>query len=163
MPSKHRALAVTVLAITAASVLTSCGDGDDSTGPLPSGELPSRGELLFVVRGPAEVSSERLAIETDVVEWFRERPSRAAGAVRVDQLVETWRQLGFDRDPPNAAASGAAEVVTLELRDPRLQGDEISFAYDALMGDLPSGDQGFLSLFIDAAILKFKAHKDNPT
>lgn len=168
MPLPRLAVALSIaLALAAASPLASCGGGDESepTGPTPSGELPERGELLFVVRGPTDVSDGRISIETDLVEWFRERPSRQAGAVVADQLVERWPALGFDQDPPNAAVSGAADEVTVSLSDPRSEDGETSFAYEISEGNLSSGEQGFLSLFIDPSgvVLKFKQHKDNPT
>jgi major membrane immunogen (membrane-anchored lipoprotein) len=149
-----------VVAVLASALLASCGDSNDSesANPQPTGPLPSKGDLLFIVRGPTDVSDGRLAVETDVVEWFTDRPTRRAGAARVDELAADWQSFGFAQDPPNAAVSGTKDFVTVELSDPQIQGGQISFAYHVIKGKLASGDNGFWSLFVDAG-----AHKDNPT
>jgi hypothetical protein len=149
-----------VVALVTALLLASCGDSDDSesANPQPSGPLPSQGDLLFVLRGPTDVSDGRLAVDTDVVEWFTDRPKRRAGAARADELVENWPSFGFAQDPPNAALSGTKDYVTVELSDPQIQEERISFAYNVIKGNLPSGNHGFLSLFVDAGL-----QKENPT
>src|SRR5262249_7264316 len=134
-------------ALAAASLLAACGgdDGADDAHPKAKGSLPTEGALLFIVRGPTDASNGRMEIDTDVVEWFIDRRDRRAGAAGIGDLVDGWDSLGFDKDPPNAAVSGTDEFTTVELSDPRLNGDRVSFAFRLLKGKLGSGDQGFLS------------------
>jgi hypothetical protein len=153
------------IAMAASVVLAGCGhDNTEAVHPKVKGSLPTQGALLFIVRGPTDVSDGRMEIDTDAAEWFIDRPDRRAGAAPIGDLVHGWGSLGFAADPPNAAVSGTDEFTTVELSDPRLDGDQVSFAFQLLKGKLPSGDQGFLSVFIDAGIgSPLNAHKDNPT
>ncbi len=59
--------------------------------------------------------------------WFQDRPGRAAGHIRTSELVDTWSQLGFAEDPPNAvirhagstdAAGQEALGLVVEMSDP---------------------------------------------
>jgi hypothetical protein len=156
--SAHRAVVLTL--VLAPVLLAACGGSDDagSSDPPVSGSLPSQGNLLFIVRGPAEVSRDRLDVKTHAVEWFTDHPDRRAGASASEELVDSWDSFGFAEDPPNAALSGTKDFVTVELSDPQLGDEDISFAYRVLNGKLRTGDRDFLSLFVDVA-----QHKDNPT
>ncbi|TSD86868.1 hypothetical protein FFK22_020275 [Mycobacterium sp. KBS0706] len=87
---------------------------------------------------------------------FADRPVRAAGHALTAHLMREWTPGSgtFDRDPPNATvsvlssdASGVSDVV-LVLKDPKLNGDTLTFNVEILEGDL-AGAEGPASIFID--------------
>jgi hypothetical protein len=85
---------------------------------------------------------------------FASRPARAAGHLPTSELVELWASGSFAKDPPNATVSAFAKdgskvtdaVVT--LRNPRLEGERLTFEVAALEGSLDGAD-GPASVFID--------------
>lgn len=87
--------------------------------------------------------------------FFSDRPKRIAGHETTKEWVETWA-LGpddFASDPPNATLSileGEEDIddVVVELRDPKLDGDELTYTVTVLDGKLPASG-GASSLFID--------------
>ena len=142
-------------------LIAGCSDGpgdeaepraaDPSSGKLAA--LPAAGNLLFVVRGPAEVSSGRLTVDTETVEWFTDRPRRRAGVASVSELAKRWGGYGFAGDPPNAALAGPNFDTVVELTDPEMTDDGIAFDFKPLRGELAPNDVEELeelSLFIDA-------------
>ena len=79
---------------------------------------------------------------------FADRPVRAAGHVMTQQVLEEWTASdgGFAKDPPNAIVSvlgksgdGVRDAV-VELKNPRLIGDQLTFEVRVLEGDLTGGD-----------------------
>jgi hypothetical protein len=87
---------------------------------------------------------------------FADRPVRAAGHDLTSRIVEDWSKGSdnFTQDPPNATVSGfskdGARVkdAVVVLKNPKLEGDRLTFDVDVLEGDL-SGVDGAASLFID--------------
>jgi hypothetical protein len=86
---------------------------------------------------------------------FADRPVRAAGRALTTQLLEEWASGGsFAKDPPNATVSvlskeaGSVRNAVVELSNPRLDGDVLSFNVRVLEGDLAGAD-GPASVFID--------------
>jgi hypothetical protein len=87
---------------------------------------------------------------------FADRPVRAAGHDLTSRIVEDWSKGSdnFAQDPPNATVSGfskdGARVkdAVVVLKNPKLEGDRLTFDVDVLEGDL-SGADGAASLFID--------------
>jgi hypothetical protein len=87
---------------------------------------------------------------------FADRPVRAAGHDLTSRIVEDWSKGSdnFAQDPPNATVSGfskdGARVkdAVVVLKNPKLEGDRLTFDVDLLEGDLAGAD-GPASLFID--------------
>ena len=87
---------------------------------------------------------------------FADRPVRAAGHVSTQAIVDEWSpgQNSFDAVPPNATvsvfSSGSDEVkdAVVVLKEPKLEGDKLTFQVDVLEGDLGQGD-GAAAVFID--------------
>jgi hypothetical protein len=87
---------------------------------------------------------------------FADRPVRAAGHDLTSRIVDDWSKGSdnFAQDPPNATVSGfskdGARVkdAVVVLKNPKLEGDRLTFDVDVLEGDL-SGADGAASLFID--------------
>jgi hypothetical protein len=85
---------------------------------------------------------------------FADRPERLAGHARTEAVVQSWGEGpdSFAKVPPNADFStfgpnGAANAV-VELRNPSLQGDTLTYDVHLIQGNVPpSGGEG--SLFID--------------
>lgn len=86
---------------------------------------------------------------------FADRPVRSAGHALTKHLLEEWAQGGsFEKDPPNATisvlnkdASGVEDAVVV-LKEPKLEGMNLSFKVDVLEGSLSKAD-GPASIFID--------------
>lgn len=104
--------------------------------------------------------------------FFGERPNRDIGEIPYDEFVKSWdaAKESFAADPPNASLvthnSGQAGIAIVELSEPALAGNAISYHAKLLGGDLPESI-GPASLFIDpgfiaAALFKFHQHKQNP-
>ncbi len=121
--------------------------------PNPSTEV----ELLFVQNAEAVVfEGETLTLKgvSPSVIFFSDRPQRVAGHVALPGFLEAWDEGkdSFAEDPPNAALSivgeGQVTNVVLELLNPQLQGDELTYNVQVLEGELPANG-GTSSLFID--------------
>ena len=90
---------------------------------------------------------------------FADRPHRAAGHDLTSRLLEEWAPgnqspESFAKDPPNATisvfnkdGSGIRDAVIV-LKNPKLEGDRLTFDVDVLEGDITGGD-GPASVFID--------------
>jgi hypothetical protein len=87
---------------------------------------------------------------------FADRPVRAAGHDLTSRIVEDWAKGhdNFAQDPPNATVSvftkdgiGVKDAVVV-LKNPKLEGDRLTFDVDVLEGELDGAD-GAASLFID--------------
>lgn len=88
--------------------------------------------------------------------YFSDRPQRATGHMTTADFVELWGEgdNSFEADPPNAVLSflepggDVPDEVVVVIREPRLDGGELSYAVDVLEGTLPA-EAGAVSLFID--------------
>ena len=91
---------------------------------------------------------------------FADRPVRSAGHLLTQHLLEEWTEGSFAKDPPNATVSvmskdgAAVRDVVVELRDPHLDGDRLTFDVRVLEGDLAGAD-GPASVFVDIIGLPF--------
>ncbi|HEX5327736.1 MAG TPA: hypothetical protein VFW75_13795 [Acetobacteraceae bacterium] len=93
---------------------------------------------------------------------FADRPVRAAGHLLTRDVLEEWTEAdgSFAKDPPNATVSvlskdgSSARDAVVELKGPRLDGDQLSFDVRVLEGDLGGAD-GPASVFIDIIGLPF--------
>jgi hypothetical protein len=89
---------------------------------------------------------------------FADRPVRAAGHELTANLIADWGAStpgndSFVKDPPNATVSvfskdGSVKDAVVVLRNPKLDGDKLTFNVQTLEGDLNGGD-GPASIFID--------------
>jgi hypothetical protein len=85
---------------------------------------------------------------------FADRPVRAAGHLLTQHLLEEWTLGSFAKDPPNANVSvlsrdrASVHDAVVELRDPHLDGDRLTFTVRVLEGDLAGAD-GPASVFVD--------------
>lgn len=88
--------------------------------------------------------------------FFSDRPQRVVGHLTARQFVDEWDkgENSFAADPPNAvisfleAGDEAPEDAIVVLKDPRLEGDEITYGYEVLEGAVPASGE-HVSVFID--------------
>jgi hypothetical protein len=91
---------------------------------------------------------------------FADRPVRAAGHLLTQHLLEEWTLGSFAKDPPNAGVSvlsrdgASVHDAVVELRDPHLDGDRLTYTVRVLEGDLAGAD-GPASVFGHAADAAF--------
>jgi hypothetical protein len=86
---------------------------------------------------------------------FADRPVRAAGHQLTADIIADWGtgNDSFAKDPPNATVSvfskdGSVKDAVVVLKNPKLDGDKLTFNVQTLEGDLNGGD-GAASIFID--------------
>jgi hypothetical protein len=85
---------------------------------------------------------------------FSDRPERIAGHMATARFVPFWGKGkdSFLKDPPNATLSFLEDEtladVVIELQDPVLSGDDLSYRVKILEGKIPAS-AGLASLFID--------------
>lgn len=93
-----------------------------------------------------------------VVTFFSDRPQRIAGHVRLEGFLQLWDEGtdSLEADPPNANLSvvdeGNVNSTVIELRNPVMDGDSLTYEVSILEGDLPPFG-GVNSLFIDDLLL----------
>jgi len=91
---------------------------------------------------------------------FADRPTRAAGHLLTQHLLEEWTVGSFAKDAPNATVSvlskdgASVHDAVVELKDPHLDGDRLTFDVRVLEGDLAGAD-GPASVFVDIIGLPF--------
>ncbi|MGQ0682179.1 hypothetical protein [Bradyrhizobium sp.] len=86
---------------------------------------------------------------------FADRPVRAAGHQPTADVVAEWGSGddSFAKNPPNATVSvlgkdGSVKDAVVVLKNPKLEGDKLTFNVQTLEGDLAGAD-GAAALFID--------------
>jgi hypothetical protein len=94
---------------------------------------------------------------------FADRPVRAAGHALTADIIAEWGtgasggstpdNASFAKDPPNATVSvfskdGSVKDAVVVLKNPKLDGEKLTFSVQVLEGDLNGGD-GPASIFID--------------
>ena len=118
---------------------------------------PNPPELLFVQSAEGVVfEGETLTLKgvSPAVLFFRDRPQRVAGHVALPGFLKAWDEGkdSFADDPPNAALSivgnGQVSNLVVEISNPQLQGDELTYNVRVLEGE-PPATGGTSSLFID--------------
>jgi hypothetical protein len=87
--------------------------------------------------------------------YFSDRPTRVAGHVATSEMIPLWTEGkdSFLKDPPNATlstftADGKVANVVVELKNPGLSGDQMTYDVRVLQGKLPDNADA-ASLFID--------------
>ena len=134
--------------------------------PIVSGCVAARngrGPSLFVMNARGASLQGRTLTLADVSPnsiVFADRPVGAAGHLLTQHLLEEWTEGSFAKDPPNATVSvmskdgASVRDIVVELRDPHLDGDRLTFDVRALEGDLAGAD-GPASVFVDIIGLPF--------
>jgi hypothetical protein len=85
---------------------------------------------------------------------FSDRPERMTGDASTAKFVEFWHsgKSDFEKDPPNATISavvdGKPELTVVELTNPQLSGDSLTYTIKVLGAEPPKAGQN-VSLFID--------------
>jgi len=137
-------LAICLVLVTAATSVTASHVINESENPLFLSVLSAEsgsydGETLTLTGVPAVV-------------YFSDRPNRIAGHMSVQEFVEMWEEGAdnFADNPPNAALSiSNGDVAVVELTNPLLIENGVTFVIEILDGDIPvSLDSS--ALFIDA-------------
>ena len=89
-----------------------------------------------------------------VTVMFSDRPERIAANMRTAEFVPFWSKGkdSFLSDPPNADISilegDRLRQIVAVLRDPALQGDDLTYTIKVLQGDMPATGSD-VSVFID--------------
>jgi hypothetical protein len=114
-------------------------------------------EMLFVQSTrSATVSNGKLTLKgvSPTTVFFSDRPERIAGHVTTDEMIPLWSEGkdSFLKDPPNATLSsfdkdGKVSNVVLELRNPKLAGDTMTYDVRIIQGTPENTEAA--SLFID--------------
>ena len=115
-------------------------------------------QFLFVQNAEGITYADGLLTLTNVspvTVLFSDRPDRLAGHMSTEDFVPFWNEEGsdsFKADPPNATLSlleqTEVENAVLELHNPKLTGQDLSYEVKLLAGTLPA-QAGAASLFID--------------
>jgi hypothetical protein len=86
---------------------------------------------------------------------FADRPVRSAGHQATADVIAEWGSGddSFTKNPPNATVSvlgkdGSVKDAVVVLKNPKLEGDKLTFHVQTLEGDLAGADGG-AALFID--------------
>jgi hypothetical protein len=127
----------------------------DVRSPKPEEKVP----MLFVqsargaILGTGTLTLTGVSLTTI---FFSDRPKRVAGHMATSEMVPLWTEgtNSFAKDPPNATlsafADGKMNNVVLELRNPRLAADSLTYDVKILQGSLTAeGATDGASLFID--------------
>jgi hypothetical protein len=86
--------------------------------------------------------------------FFTDRPERIAGNMTTESFIPFWNtgQDSFLSDPPNADVSllegNKLTQVVVELQDPALNGDNLTYKIDIIQGEMPVTAAN-ASVFID--------------
>ena len=113
-------------------------------------------DLLFVQSATSGFSDGKTLTLNGVPStlYFADRPNRIAGHMKTDNFVAEWAKgkNSFKSNPPNAVLSTFSESgvtdTTVELTDPQLKGNQLSYQLKVLDGELPKQFKS-ASLFID--------------
>lgn len=131
-------------------------------------QAPTMAELLFVQNAASVeigVGGRTLTLKgvSPTTLFFSDRPVRIAGHYRTEEYLQFWKNGpdSFLKDPPNATLSvfqkGKDELqdMVVTLRNPRVNGNDLSYDISVISGTLPTAGSGPVSLFIDIIGLPF--------
>jgi hypothetical protein len=124
----------------------------------PSAAKPEIVPSLFVLnsRG-ATLQGDALTLTgvTSSAIIFADRPVRSAGHQPTADVIAEWGSGddSFAKNPPNATLSvfgkdGSVKDAVVVLKNPKLEGDKLTFNVQTLEGDIAGADGG-AALFID--------------
>ena len=117
-------------------------------------------QYLFVMSAKSGSFDGKTVTLNDVpaVIYFSDRPNRIAGHMSLKEFFEIWSKGAdsFKADPPNATLSILGEKgnenAVVEISNPKIEGDAISFRVRLLKGNIPNSF-GASSVFIDPEYL----------
>jgi hypothetical protein len=129
---------------------------------------PTMAQLLFVQNAAGvEIGSggQTLTLKnfSPTTLFFSDRPVRIAGHYRTNEYLQFWKAGpdSFLKDPPNATLSvfmkdkDELSDVVVTLRNPRVNGNDLTYDIAVISGTLPPAGAGPASLFIDIIGLPF--------
>jgi hypothetical protein len=155
MTTRRELLAAAALAAPLAFAMRSAQGAEE--GQKKGHEAPKMADFLFVqnARGIAYADGKlTLKDVSPATVMFCDRPERIAGHMATARFVPFWGdgKDSFLKDPPNATLSfledKAMADAVVELRDPMLAGENLSYQVKSLEGEIPAS-AGAASLFID--------------
>lgn len=125
----------------------------------PTPQHPGEAEFLFVQTSKGmtfDKASNKLRLTgvSPVTVFFTDRPERIAGNMKTSAFIPFWSEGkdSFKSNPPNADVSllegKTLKQVVVELQDPVLDGENLSYAVKVLQGDPPAKADD-VSVFID--------------
>src|SRR5277367_2632546 len=168
MPPNHhtwRLLSIVALLCTPVLASAQAPTAPASSTPLPgkaSVKLDMVPSLIVINAQGASLQGQTLTLAgvspNSIV--FADRPVRAAGHLLTRDLLEEWTLGSFAKDAPNATVSVLSKTgdsvhdAVVELRDPHLDGDRLTFNVRVLEGGLTGAD-GPASVFVDIIGLPF--------
>lgn len=118
-----------------------------------------KADFLFVQSAKSmsfDPATNKLTLEnvSPVTVFFTDRPERIAGNMNTTKFIPFWSdgKDSFKSDPPNADISiiegKTLKQTVVELQDPVLDGDNLSYTVKVIKGDMPA--QGTeVAVFID--------------
>jgi hypothetical protein len=143
--------------LAAAALLAPLSLTIKAAGAAAEQKSPKMADFLFVqnARG-ISYADGRLTLNgiNPVTVMFSDRPERIAGHMPTARFVPFWSEGkdSFLKDPPNATLSFLEDAtqadVVVELQDPSLSGEDLSYRVKVLEGSIPA-QAGLASLFID--------------
>lgn len=150
MTTRRHLLVTTALAAAASSMRSAIVRAE---------EQPKTVDFLFVqtAHGMTFDKSNGMLTLTGVSPatlFFSDRPERIAGNMKTAHFIPFWSEGkdSFKSNPPNADVSlledGRLKQVVVELRDPNLKGDDLSYRVSVLEGEMPDKASD-VSVFID--------------
>ncbi|MEP9378572.1 hypothetical protein ABLE91_17785 [Aquabacter sp. CN5-332] len=118
--------------------------------------MPAANWLFVQAADSATVDGSKLVLKGVAPQtvMFADRPERMTGDTTTASFVKLWTdgKDSFQKDPPNATLSvtvdGKSQVSVVELSDPVLSGDTLTYNIKVLSNEKPVSGQA-ASLFID--------------
>lgn len=125
----------------------------------PSPEAPKEADFLFLQSAKGvkfDKANNKLTLTgvSPVTIYFTDRPERVAGNMKTTRFIPFWSEGkdSFKSNPPNADVSIVAgndlKQIIVELLDPVLVGDDLSYTVRVLQGEMPPAGAD-VSVFID--------------
>jgi hypothetical protein len=149
-------LVVTAL-VSPAAAFAQTAAAPSSMKAIGTPSAPAKPEIvpsLFVLnsRG-ATLQGDTLTLTGVII--FADRPVRSAGHQPTADVIAEWGSGddSFAKNPPNATLSvfgkdGSVKDAVVVLKNPKLEGDKLTFNVQTLEGDITGADGG-AALFID--------------
>ena len=118
-----------------------------------------KADFLFVQSAKSmtfDPAQKKLTLEnvSPVTVFFTDRPERIAGNMKTTRFIPFWSEGedSFKSDPPNADISvlegKELKQTVVELQDPVLDGDTLSYTVKLLKGEMPAAGTD-VAVFID--------------
>jgi hypothetical protein len=154
---------VTLMASFFIVALSACAILPQDAKPVGSAaaSAPKKVQLLFVQNADRVVIKDKHTITLEGVSpatiFFSDRPDRITGHMLTSHFISRWKKGSdnFAANPPNATISvlsnkKAMRDFVVELRNPRLKGNSLTYDVRLLQGKVLAKSAGPCTLFIDA-------------